>query len=50
MALNDWRLADFRNLDYSQTMRLVIPVSMLMTIGFQGFFSVFASILGIKRK
>lgn len=50
-AVNDWRLAGFGALDYSRTMRFVIPGSMLTAIGIQSVFSsFFASILGLKRK
>jgi glycosyltransferase involved in cell wall biosynthesis len=50
-AVNDWRLAHFGALDYSRTMRFVIPGSMLTAIGVQSVFSsFFASILGLKRK
>jgi glycosyltransferase involved in cell wall biosynthesis len=51
LAVNDWRLANFGDLDYSRTMRFVIPGSMLTAIGIQSVFSsFFASILGLKRK
>jgi glycosyltransferase involved in cell wall biosynthesis len=51
LAINDWRLAGFGALDYSYTMRFVIPGSMLTTIAVQSIFSsFFASILGLKRK
>lgn len=51
LALNDWRLVNFGDLDYSRTMRFVIPGSMLTAIGIQSIFSsFFASILGLKRK
>lgn len=50
-AVNDWRLASFGALDYTRTMRFVIPGSMLTAIGIQSIFSsFFASILGLKRK
>lgn len=51
LAVNDWRIAEFGPLDYSRTMRFVIPGSMLTAIGIQSVFSsFFASILGLKRK
>jgi glycosyltransferase involved in cell wall biosynthesis len=51
LAINDWRLTGFGALDYSRTMRFVIPGSMLTTIAVQSIFSsFFASILGLKRK
>lgn len=51
LAINDWRLAAFGALDYSRTMRFVIPGSMLTAIGIQSIFSsFFVSILKLKRK
>lgn len=50
-AFNTWRLTDFGNLDYSQTMRFVIPGATLTSISIQTIFSgFFISILGMKRK
>jgi glycosyltransferase involved in cell wall biosynthesis len=50
-AVNQWRLRDFGNLDYSQTMRLVIPGVTLTALGFQTFLSsFFLSILGLRRR
>jgi glycosyltransferase involved in cell wall biosynthesis len=50
-AVNQWRLADFGDLDYARTMRLVIPGVTLFALAFQtvlvGFF---ASMLGLKRR
>jgi glycosyltransferase involved in cell wall biosynthesis len=47
LAVNQWRLADFGRLDYSETMRLVIPGSTLTALGFQTMLSsFFVSILG----
>jgi glycosyltransferase involved in cell wall biosynthesis len=49
-AILTWRAADFGNLDYSETMRTVIPGVMLVTIGFQTILSsFFLSVLGMQR-
>jgi glycosyltransferase involved in cell wall biosynthesis len=49
IAVNQWRLADFGRLDYSKTMRLVIPGATLTAIGFQTILSsFFVSILGTR--
>lgn len=46
-----WMSHDFGRLDYSQTMRVVIPGMTLATLGFQTVFaSFFLSILGMRRK
>jgi glycosyltransferase involved in cell wall biosynthesis len=51
LAINQWRLAGFGDLNYAKTMRLVIPGATLITLGFQTFLSsFFISILGMKRK
>jgi glycosyltransferase involved in cell wall biosynthesis len=51
IAVNEWRLAGFGNLDYSQTMRWVIPGATLTAVAVQSVFSsFFASVLGLKRK
>jgi glycosyltransferase involved in cell wall biosynthesis len=51
VAVNQWRLAGFGNLDYAHTMRLVIPGVTLAALGFQTILSsFFVSILGMKRK
>lgn len=50
-AVNEWRLTGFGPLDYSHTMRYVIPGAMLTTISVQTMFSsFFMSLLDIKRK
>lgn len=50
-AVNQWRVERFGDLDYSQTMRLVIPGVTLTTLGFQTILSsFFASILGMRRR
>ena len=50
-ALNQWRLHDFGRLDYSQTMRWVIPGATLTALGFQTILSsFFVSIMGMRRK
>ena len=50
-AVNVWRLHNFGDLDYSQTMRLVIPGATLTALGFQTILSSFyVSILGMRRR
>lgn len=50
-TVNEWRNANFGNLEYSYTLRLVIPGVMLASLGFESiFFSFFASILGVRRR
>ena len=50
-AINQWRLAHFGQLDYSHTMRWVIPGATLTAVGFQTILaSFFVSILGMRRK
>jgi glycosyltransferase involved in cell wall biosynthesis len=50
-AVNQWRSVDFGDLDYTQTMRLVIPGVTLTALGFQTILSsFFASILGMHRR
>ena len=50
-AVNQWRLQDFGPLDYSHTMRFVIPGVTLTALGFQTILSgFFISILGMRRK
>ncbi len=51
LAINQWRSVDFGALDYSQTMRLVIPGAKLTALGFQTVLSsLFISILGMRRR
>lgn len=51
VAVNQWRQAGFGDLDYSQTMRWVIPGVTLTAIGVQTIFSsFFLSILGLRRR
>lgn len=51
LAVNQWREADFGPLEYSQTMRWVIPGATLTALGFQTILSgFFVSILGLRRK
>ncbi len=46
-----WARIDFGHLDYSRTMRYVVPGSTLTALGFQTILSsFFVSILGMKRK
>jgi glycosyltransferase involved in cell wall biosynthesis len=50
-AVNQWRLAGFGSLDYSHTMRLVVPGVTLFALGFQTILSsFFVSILGMARR
>ena len=50
-AVNQWRLQGFGDLDYSRTMRWVIPGVTLTTLGFQTVLSsFFLSILGMRRR
>ncbi len=51
LALGDWRDANFGDLDYARTMRLVIPGVTLAALGFQTvLWSFFVSILGMGRR
>jgi glycosyltransferase involved in cell wall biosynthesis len=51
VAVNQWRLTGFSRLDYSHTMRWVIPGATLTALGFQTVLSsFFVSILGMRRK
>jgi len=50
-TVNEWRNTDFGNLEYSYTLRLVIPGVMLASLGFESIlFSFFASILQVRRR
>jgi hypothetical protein len=50
-AVNQWRLADFGQLSYGRTMRLVIPGAMLFAISFQTVLSSFLiSMIGLSRR
>jgi hypothetical protein len=51
VALNQWRLVSFGQLDYVMTMRLVVPGVTLTALGFQTILSsFFLSILGLRRR
>lgn len=51
IAVNQWRLVNFGNLDYAKTMRLVIPGFTLTALGFQAILAFFfISILQMNRK
>jgi hypothetical protein len=51
LAVNQWRLRDFGPLDYSQTMRIVVPGALLTALGFQTMLSsFFVSLLGMHRR
>jgi hypothetical protein len=50
-AVNQWRNVSFGPLDYSHTMRWVIPGATMTALGFQTILSsFFVSILGMKRR
>ena len=50
-ALNRWRVANFGELEYSSTMRLVVPGVTLVVIGFLTVLaSFFASVYGLRRR
>jgi len=50
-AVNQWRLTGFGSLDYSETMRLVVPGVTLAALGFQTVLSsLFISVLGMKHR
>ncbi len=51
LAVNQWRINNFGPLDYSHTMRWVIPGATLTALGFQTILSgFFVSILGMRRR
>ena len=51
MAVNQWRNSGFGELNYSYTMRFVIPGATLTALGFQTVLSsFFVSILGMRRR
>ena len=51
MAMYQWWQTNFGDLDYPQTMRLVIPGATLTALGFQTILSsFFVSLLGIRRR
>ncbi|MFZ0293504.1 MAG: glycosyltransferase [Candidatus Sulfotelmatobacter sp.] len=50
-AVSAWGAQHFGMLDYSRTMRIVIPAALLLTLGAQTIFaSFFMSVLGLRRK
>jgi hypothetical protein len=50
-AINQWRLVGFGPLDYTSTLRLVIPGATLTALGFQTILmSFFGSMLGMPRR
>ncbi len=50
-VVNQWRLTGFGNLEYAETMRVVIPGATLTALGVQTILaSFFVSILGTLRK
>ena len=50
-AVEQWAAVDFGHLDYSRTMRWVIPGATMAVLGFQTVLSsFFVSILSMRRK
>ncbi len=50
-AINIWGARHFGPMDYSQTMRMVIPAALFLTLGVQTVFaSFFLSVLGMRRR
>ena len=50
-AVHQWQLADFGQLDYARTMRLVVPGATVTALSFQTMLSsFFVSILGMRRR
>lgn len=50
-AVGTWGAKDFGPLDYSVTMRLILPAALLLTLGVQTVFaSFFLSVLGLRRR
>jgi hypothetical protein len=50
-AVSGWGAQHFGMLDYSQTMRIVIPAALFLTLGAQTIFaSFFLSVLGLRRR
>jgi hypothetical protein len=50
-AVRGWGAQHFGMLDYSRTMRIVIPAALSLTLGAQTIFaSFFLSVLGLRRK
>ncbi len=50
-TINEWRYANFGNLEYRHTLRLAIPGVTLASLGFESIlFSFLISILGVRRK
>jgi hypothetical protein len=51
VAVNEWRLAGFGDLDYAHTMRIVIPGATLVALGVQAALSSFlVSLLAMQRR
>ena len=51
IAVHQWKLAGFGQLDYAKTMRLVVPGATLTALSFQTILSsFFVSILGMRRR
>jgi len=50
-AVSAWSARHFGMMDYSRTMRIVIPAALLLTLGAQTIFaSFFLSVLGLRRR
>ncbi|MGA9721536.1 MAG: glycosyltransferase family 2 protein [Candidatus Binatus sp.] len=51
LAVEQWRLVDYGPLDYAHTMRLVVPGSTMVALGFQTILSAFMiSFLGLEHR
>jgi len=51
IALHSWQTHHFGPLDYSHTMRIIIPAMLCLTVGVQTIFvSFFLSVLGMQRR
>jgi len=50
-AVGVWQARQFGHLNYSDTMRLIVPAALLLTLGAQTIFaSFFLSVLGLRRR
>jgi hypothetical protein len=50
-AVTIWQARHFGYLDYSHTMRMIIPAALFLTLGVQTVFaSFFVSVLGMRRR
>jgi hypothetical protein len=50
-VVRDWRARSYGDLDQQQTLRLVVPAVLALTLGFQTVLSsFFLSVLGLSRR